>query len=565
MTPISNKKTILFFSFLFILFLSFHFFGLHIPYHQDEYKWPHYANPEISVPGIVPHPPLTEFLYRVIGYGIGYDNFRFIPFFFGILNFFLIFYLAKIIFEKRTALWVLSLFTFSFYSLLASLMVDVDGAVMPFFFLIFAISYFKLKEKDFDFVRACKERDWANLWWIVLPIGAFGGFLIKVSAILPVFAFVFDFLIWKGIFKDKKRILKYGLYCVAGLTTFVLVLFLSKLIFPFFRLEYSFKYWEHFVVFKDRGWFQTFIQFAKSILYLSPLLVLPLAFLDRDIWRKTRPFFFFIFLGLFFYLFAFDFSVGALDRYFQFLIVPLCIISGAIFSKYFYDFKFKKSLVLTCFILSALVFGLQFFNHSTPPLYPKTEWVHRLVSLKWNFLFPFTGGSGPLGFYVSFLFIAIVWIVSAIAISIVLTKPQFKKTALFFLMAIGIIYNGLFIEEYLFGNINGSASKLVRDSVSYISKNPDIKKVIVYNDNGGYDIQKTGKYERRLYASPAFEQNYKTILSNFDGHILYINIPTNDPNSFYGKYLSNCKNIYQKDEKKISAIIYDCRNIYKKY
>ena len=61
-----------------------------------------------------------------------------------------------------------------------------------------------------------------------------------------------------------------------------------------------------------------------------------------------------------------------------------------------------------------------------------------------------------------------------------------------------------------------------------------------------------------MYADPAFEEGYKSILSDFDGHILYINVPRIDPNNFYGKYLSTCNIIYQKDDKKMSAIMYDC-------
>ena len=137
---ISKKKEFVLLVLIFILFLGLHLPGIHIPYHQDEYKWVEYSHPEIIPPGSVPHPPLTELIYTKIGPLVGDNNFRLIPFFFGVLNFFLLYYLVKIIFNKKTALLSVSLFTISFYSLLASLIVDVDGAVMPFFFLLMCLT-----------------------------------------------------------------------------------------------------------------------------------------------------------------------------------------------------------------------------------------------------------------------------------------------------------------------------------------------------------------------------------------------------------------------------------------
>jgi len=556
-----SKKEFLVFVSILIIFFSLHLFGLHIPYHQDEYKWPMYANPAISAPGAVVHPPLAELVYRELGPRVGYDNFRIIPFAFGLINLFLIFYLAKIIFDKKSAFWTAFLFTASFYSLLASLMVDVDGAVMPMFFLIMAIGYYKLRETNFQF----SIFNFQNLILIILfIIGAAGGFLVKVSGILPVAVFALDFAIIKGFFTDKKRFLKFiGLGVLLALVA-VLLLLLAKLVFPFFPLEKSISYWEHFwnsSGFLNRGWLQTFIQFAKSILYASPLLLLPVFFADREIWKKTRPFFLFIFIGLVFYLFLFDFSLGALDRYFQFLVVPLCIISGAVFAKIFgsKETKLGKEDFIAISIIAVLIFILQFFNHSTPPLYPKTEWISRMLSLKWNFLYPFSGGSGPLPFYISFLFIALIWASTTIFALASLKIKNIKKRALFCILILGILYNGVFIEEYLFGKINGSASKLVYDAVEFIKNDPNIKKVTVYNDNGGYEVMKTGKYEKRLYIDPKFDITSKVAtLNQYKEHYFVLNIPSIDPTTIYQKYFDSCKTIYDEVDKFISARIYDC-------
>jgi hypothetical protein len=525
-----------------ILFVALHIPGLHIPYHQDEYKWVYYSHPEITPPGTVPHPPLTEFIYARLGPIVGDNNFRMIPFVFGILDFFLLFYLAKILFDKKTALWTVSLFTVSYYSLLATLTVDVDGAVMPFFLLLLSIGYVKFKEGN------------PRWLWLVLA-GAVGGFLVKVSFAVCLAAFALDFLIEKKVLSDKRKILKYSLALLGGIGALVLLLLGAKFIFPFFNLAYALKYWEHFAVFKDRGWFQTFIQFAKSLLYTSPLLILPVIFVDKEIWVKTRVFFFFIFLGLLFYLFAFDFSLGALDRYFQFLVTPLCIISGAVFAQ---KINFEKKDVALVSLIGLGVFALQFFKQFVPPLYPKAEWISRALHFKWQFLFPFTGGSGPTGFYVSFSFIALIWIVSLIFTLSSLKMKEVRGRALFCLLILGIIYNGVFLEEYLFGKINGSPVKLFENAKAYIKKDQQIKSVVVYNDIGGFEIQKLGKYERRLYAAPQFENTYREYFKNYSGYILYVDIPKIGENNFYSNYLATCKSIYRDSDQYINSNIFKC-------
>ncbi len=553
-----SRKEIVVFIFTFFLFIILHIPAIHFPYHQDEYKWVLYSHPEIIAPGTVPHPPLTEFIYTKIGPVLGDNNFRFIPFCFGVLNFFLLFYLAKTIFSRRTALFIVFLYTISFYSLLASLMVDVDGAIMPMFFLLMTIAYFKLKRTNFQF-SIFNFHD--LLWLILLVVGAIGGFMIKVSAILPIFAIFLDFLIEKEVFSDTKKVFKYGLYALGGILVLICTLLLAKFLFPFFNLSYALKYWEHFAVFSGRGWLQTFIQVFKAILYISPLLILPAFFTDRETFRKTRVFWFFILMGLFFYVIAFDFSIGALDRYLQFLILPLSIISGRIFAQVFEsEEKIRKSHIGWFTALLAALFCVQFFPHIVPALHPKSEWLSRIISLKWDFLYPFSGGSGPLGFYISFLFIALSWLLTITLAFLATLKSGARNIVIIVIFLFGLAYNITFIEEYLFGKINGSAPKVLYGAVEFIKNNPDIKFVTVYNDNGGYDIKNIGKYRKRLYTDPKFGVDDKiATLNQYKEHYLEVNVPRIDPNSFYRRYLDSCKIIYDKVDKKISAIVYDCR------
>lgn len=539
---------------IFVVFLVLRIPGAHEPYHQDEYKWVQYSHPEIVPPGTVPHPPLTEAIYTKIGPLVGDDNFRFIPLSFSVFNFFLLFYLVRNIFGVRAAFASIILFTISFYSVLASLMVDVDGSVMPFFFLLSLVGYYKLRGSNFEL------RNVNIKWWVLLGIGVLGGFLIKVVFVLQMAALALDFAIEKGVFSDKKRLLKHASFGLLGILVLVLVLVLSKYVFPFFNLSYAVKYWKHFVVWGGRGWLQTFIQFAKAVMYLSPLLVLPGLFVDKDTFRKARPLFLFVILGLLFYLAAFDFSLGALDRYFQFLVLPLTVIAGAVFAKVWSSNvdKISRPDVVAVTLVSIGIFALQFFEQFVPPLYPKSEWLSRLVSFKWNFLFPFTGGSGPLPFYVSFQFIALFWIVSTVFVALASINRKVAKKSLFAVIIFGLVYNALFIEEYMAGKINGNTSRLVTNSVEFIENNSDVERVIVYNDNGGWEIKRLGKYARRMYATPQFEGTYEKFLSDFQGHMLYINIPRIYDHNLYWQYIDSCSVVFQEEIRYLTAQVLDC-------
>jgi hypothetical protein len=124
-------------SILILFYLVFRLPGIHLPLHQDEYKWPLTVVPNSTLGVSIPHPPLSEFIYRVAGYIVGFNtNFRLVPLFFGLLNLGLLYYLVNILYSRREALIAGGLWVISYFSVLASLMVDTDGEIMPFFFLL---------------------------------------------------------------------------------------------------------------------------------------------------------------------------------------------------------------------------------------------------------------------------------------------------------------------------------------------------------------------------------------------------------------------------------------------
>jgi hypothetical protein len=534
-----------------LIFIGIRLPGTNLPLHQDEYKWPKIVNPAVVGTTEIPHPPLSQFLYRTAGELVGYDvDFRFVPLFFGTLNLLLLFYFLRMRWGKTVAFVGATLFTVSYFSVLASLMVDTDGQIMPFFFLLALISYYKLKLNE-----GRKKLAWIAL----LTLSCIAGFFVKVSFVLAILAVVADFVWERKNNLSGKDIIRYMLFGLGALGILAILLFFAQLIFPFFNLSTAFTYWKHFIQ-SNRNWFQTFIQVIKAFLYSSPFLIGIPFFLSKEKRQELRPCILYIVFGLIFYVILFDFSIGALDRYMQYLIVPLCALSAvALVSIWKSDsnMRNREFLFFGAIIAVALVF-LAGLSHDVPPLHPKSEWLNRLISFRWNFLYPFSGGSGPLGFYVSFLFMGLAWLLSFALLSIGFFKAEYRKKILLILIPIGLVYNGLFIEEYIAGKLYGSAPQLVLESVAYIKGNPDIFKVVVYNDNGGDEIQAIGKYERRLYVAPQFEGGFTDAFSNFRGHLLFIDVPRIDPASLPARYIASCTVIYEQQQKYITAKILDC-------
>lgn len=524
--------------------------ALGTPYHQDENEWPTIVAEGSLIAGGIPHPPLSEGIYVLSDRVFGNENLRMTPFLLSIINVLLLYVLVRRRFGIRPALWATGLFAGSYFSILASITVDTDGQILPLFFLISAIAYF-----EWQTVTTMKKKlAWASVFLVAMLFG----FMTKLGFVVAAGAFVLDFLYHRRKRLNVKRILAYA----GGITAFAVAVALlilgSQWFFPDFNLARSIEYWKKFMVL-DRNFFQTCIQVAKSIMFASPaLLALPFL-VPKEERNKLSLFFLFLFAGFVFYVLVFDFSGAALDRYFQFVVVPLSVLGGVALASVFGQEKPKRGAYLMGGLLALFLTALQLLPHAVPALHPKSEWLSRLVSFEWNFLFPFTGGSGPMGFYISFLMIALAFLVCAIVVIAYLGKRVTRATAGCILLIVGIAYNAVFIEEYYVGALHGNSRVLLEDSLAYIENNPDIEKVISFNEIGLYELSAMGKYHRRLYVDPAFAESYIPILREFDGHYLVVEVPRIDPQSMYVPFFKSCETVYTRTSGEITSSVYDCR------
>ncbi len=551
---ISSNKYKYYFALIVLLFILLRVSGLGLPYHQDELK-----TQDLNLAdGDTPHPPLTEIIFSLTAKTFGDQGSRGAPFIFGLANLFLLYFLVSYKFGKKAGLWSAAFFALAFYSVLASLMIDTDGQILPFFFLLSLISYFKWQE--------AAARSSKIIWGAVLIFAVILGFLTKLSFIIVAGAIILDFLIEKSKQLNRRALLKYCLMA-SGLPVLMIISLLgAKVLFPSYDVARTIGHATDFLRISGRAYIQVLIESVKAVLYASPLLIVPLFFIKKRHITKFRLLFIFLILGLIFYLVLFDFSRAALDKYLAFIIVPLAIISGVIVSEGISEeagpvLQYRKlAVIILGLIVVLIVFFLQFIPHLVPALYPKEEWISRITHFKWNFVFLFTGGSGPIGFYVSWLFISFNWILAVLLAMAGIIKRNLQKTFLILILTIGLVYNTVFIEEYLFGKINGSVIVLLNNAAEFIKKNDNIKSAMSYMGIGTFELEKMGKYERRIYAIPKNEGVYRKILNDFRSYILVIDIPHLNPLSMYAKYFASCKVIYDDNSKYISAKIYDCKN-----
>ena len=561
----SKKAAFIVFIFL-VIFLLVRLPGISVPYHQDEWKNVSASSNIENAGEFFAHPPLMQMMF-VVGYKIfGADNFRFIPLIFSLAGAALLFLVLKNRAGKGVAFWSLGIFLILFYNVLGSLVPDVDGSILPFFFLLSIYFYDKWN-------AASGKIKWK--WFALLATALLIGFLTKLSFILVVGTITLDYIFnnWRDFSRRKFGyvVLFSGFF---GLI-YVGLLYLISAIYPPFDMKIMFGHASQFSEGEGRNWIQIAVQGVKTIFYLSPLAFIPLLFISKDIIKRTRVFWIYLIVGAIFYFIVFDFSRGALDKYLMFAIVPLSIIVGHIFSRIFSDmrnlqangalYKSFFSRLLPAFViglvLSALLILANFLSHEVLPLYPKTLWFSRVLHGEWLILNPFNGGSGPLGFYVSFLFIAAAFVISAIPAGIGLWKKAWRPHIAVVLLMIGISYNAVFAEEFFAGKINGSAPKVLKEASGFIEGRDDIKKVITYNDIGAGLVEGMGKYAGRIYATPESENGYKELFAKHSaagGHYLIVGIPPLGPNTFYGKFFANCDSLFESKSGEIRANVYKC-------
>ena len=551
-----------------LVFLALRLPGLGQPYYQDEWKNVSASATVAGAGTFFAHPPLMQITFVADHAIFGEDYFRVLPLLFSLASLILLFLVVRRRFGQTVAIWSAVLYSVCFYNVLAALQQDVDGAILPFLFLLAVYAYDK----------CVYDKRWRSL----LILALLAGLLIKLSFVLVIGAIILDYL-WdnrqNGLI--KKTAISAGVLALFG-AAYVALLFLFQDLYPAFSISFMLGHANQFAGAGGRNWTQIAVQAIKAVFYLSPLLIAPLVWLSRETIKRTRVFWLYLALGFVFYFVLFDFSQGALDKYLMFAIVPLAIMAGAIFSEaapervppvkslrignFFATlsgWRRKAVLSLAGLIFAAALLVLNWLPQTVAALYPKSEWFGRVLHGHWNVLTPITGGSGPMGFYISFLFIAASFLVTIAIAAMVRVLPAEKRKAwlvpaTLVIVLVGLSYNLVFAEEYLFGGLYGSSPQILSQAISFIAKDPKITQVISYNDIGNRELSALGKYAGRFYAAPQFEAGHEVKFANFAGYYMIVDIPHIYDNGFYGKFFASCKPVWSASSGRIDGKVYDC-------
>ncbi len=538
---------------IFVVFIFTRFLGLGQIYHQDEYRWASIANPVFGDLAS-PHPPLPEYLYKISGRILGFDYLRIVPLVFGFLNLVLIYFISiKITKNKKIALIAAGLFMINVYSLIANLQIDIDGAILPFFILLSYYAYLHILEDG-------KSKKWLILF--CLAVG--GGFLTKLSFLLFIAALFVD----QGlrVYYSRQRNIK---QIFSGLWPWVTgFLVLGVLLYYFYASNFGkiIEYAKHFnsLNFSSRAYFDLGFKLLKSLVWLSPLLFLPVLYglFRKEVFQKYLIWFVYLGLNLIFYLILFDFARLTIERYFMFFIVPSVIIGSHIIYEFLHDFRWKTNYLfiisISVFFIAVSLFILS-LPHSVLPLNPKIEYLNHLKSFDLKFLIPFTGGSGPVGFYHSAGFVFWMWVSAVILFTFSLAVKNHRHYFMLAFVIAGLIYNLFMSVEYLFGVAFGSVPNVARRTIDYVVENRNIDRVITYYDTGAYYLKQSGQYSSRFYTAPL--RDYREKLSQFDGYYMIVDFPAIDKSGRYWPYLQRCKNVKKFSDKKVEAYILDCQGI----
>lgn len=517
-------------------------FALGQIYHQDEYKWAQIVDPAYGLQGTIPHPPLGEFLYHHWGSWFGFGALRGLPFLITIVNFAL---LGVLILRERSEKHLLityALLGCSLAGVIASVQIDIDGAILIFWTLLAWLG-----------ARIWLDEGCSHGVWILLA-ACVGGMLSKLSFILVPTALAIPWL-----FSFRKHVTKKTL----GIGAIVVIVGMAALLLPAVQELGFIQYAKSISVggLHSRSWSQLLLHNTKVLVMLGPAVLLfiygcvtqPRRYV-REIWYSV--------VQVTFYDILFDFTHRAIDRYLLVLCIPVVLVAADVLTQWMKHLddrkRFLRIIPLVPLVLTAVVCMLP---KALVPLHPKAAFLARVTSGDLRFLIPITGGSGPIGFFIPADVVFAMFAMLFIVIVVGIYRPFMRRCMSYTAMVIILVYGVVFSLEYSRGIFYGSASQVAKSALRYIQENGDIQNVITYNDIGGWELGEMGKYFKRFYMNPEFAETNERKFSQYNGHYLVVSMPPLNPASKQARYFTECEQVYQNRSKRVMSQVYDCRGI----
>lgn len=420
-------------------------------------------------------PPLTGWFYLLYSLIFGFSTIilRSTSLLFALINIFLVYTIAKKVFDRKTALFSTFLLAISYWHCIESYILDRDGNFLIFFYLVILLLYL--------YYRETKNKRYLWLGALIsIPY-----MFIKISGVLITailfISILYDNKIFQFLFKNVRNLLNIEIYRKSNfkiaffeISPFILANILSYLIFIGGTFLLSPEYFSALLTqeaipieFFTASWIKSI---AREIIYLflygSPLLI-GLSILSIIHFHKKKVLFLF---WLFVPILAYSKIpyAGALERYLSVILPPLCILGGAFLAKLNLRKKqywllggvlFFSFLLLNIFSL----FKAEYLQHNI------NEYFLRAATLKWHFLFPFYGAGGP-AFLVPFWVVAISVLLSMLFLVFAIFFLKHKKIFFIFLtlfLAVSLSFNLYILQEFNFSihspNIRAGFNDLLQE------------------------------------------------------------------------------------------------------
>ncbi len=479
---------------------------------------------------LVPHPPIMPILLSLAGLFGNWRVLHIIPLFFSLCVFLLTIIFAKKLFNEKSALYAGFIILVSMWAVLTASQIEMDGSIVAFMGLV--ATYFYLSGVNNNSIKD----------YVFAGVALGIGLLTKTTIFLFILSFI-AYNLWIVFSKEKKlnEIAKsFITYLVCGI-----IFSIYYAINIIFNLKLISATNEHVLAYFFNFFSQNFINvlsiLSQAIVLISPLLlglfVLSLFRFDK----KNTIFYILIGVHVFFYLFISTPSFRPFERYWMPVLPYFALLGGFILDK----FKFKRKEILITSFLTVLLFVIlelfSFFAKSTLlPLYPKEIYIQKLMSGSWNFLFPFHGASGPLGFFVPFWSVFFTFVVSSILIISILATKR-KKQLLILFLSISIAFNLLMISEYYFSPTTPNLNKVSTQVTEFALKTNLQQPVYIYQGTGHFLLNYSGYKVKEFNAINYNDEALANDISNSNSTFLIVDFPSANRNSIMWQALSKCK------------------------
>ena len=541
------KKFFVTASIVLLIAIAIRLFGFGLEMAEDEQIW---AISSVAPHGfqfsVIPHPPLAVFLYSIAGLFGNWRLLRSVPMLFFIGIFLITVLFARKRYGDEAAIVSGIILSISAWSILASVQIDMDGSIIALLGLASTFLFLEGLEK-----KSIK-------WLIAAGVVCGVGFLAKISFIL----FPLSFILYSMYLITIEKLPLKKLYKTAYVYISAAIVFGSYFIFTFIMGTNQLLLTEsnasnYFTGFLSQNWINVVSILAQAIVLISPLLIglFILSLLKRD--KRDTMFLVIISVHAFFYLFVMTASYRPFERYWMPLIPFLAMLGGKTIVSYGIKKECKfVSFGVFAFVICAILLT-KFANPSLYPLFPKDPYIFRMLTLDWNFLFPFHGASGPLGFFVPFWFIAFGFLAAAVILVVWLKKRT--KAALVAFLILGVGYNVFISEEMLFSLSTPNVNSAARQVNTFIENENLSGTIFSYQATGYFKLKQQGKSPHLFFAVQYNNENIAKNLTKQPSAVVMVDFPSATKDSVMWKQLSSCTVVQKYEDKSYThGYIFNC-------